>query len=235
MINRLFDRMDTWRHLPNYQLERRADIFFSLYLQPVLQAKFGTEISPVIIPEFPVHIRTIYPHKATDKSFKIDYVCFSADMKKVFFVELKTDGQSRNEKQDKYLDASRKAGLKKLLKGILKIFQVTNSKRKYFCLLDMLAQAGFLDIPHQMYEIIRRESLQGITEIAENVRVLDCPKESEIVYVQPNGQGSGIITFKELREVVEAQNDPVSERLARSLEEWASVKAGLSQYRMRED
>ena len=26
------DRMDAWRHLPKYQLERRSDLFFSLYL-----------------------------------------------------------------------------------------------------------------------------------------------------------------------------------------------------------
>lgn len=29
-IDTLFKRMDAWRHFPNYQLERRADIFFSL-------------------------------------------------------------------------------------------------------------------------------------------------------------------------------------------------------------
>ena len=38
-INQLFNNLDTWRHLPNYQLERRADIFFSLYLAEVLQAQ----------------------------------------------------------------------------------------------------------------------------------------------------------------------------------------------------
>lgn len=35
----LFDRMDNWRHLPSYQLERRADLIFSLYLPEVLVAK----------------------------------------------------------------------------------------------------------------------------------------------------------------------------------------------------
>ena len=32
----LFDRLDEWRDFPNYQLERRADIFFSLYLVEAL-------------------------------------------------------------------------------------------------------------------------------------------------------------------------------------------------------
>ena len=31
-VNILFERLENWRHLPNYQLERRTDIFFSLYL-----------------------------------------------------------------------------------------------------------------------------------------------------------------------------------------------------------
>jgi len=38
-IDTLFNRMDAWRHFPNYQLERRADIFFALYLPEVLEAK----------------------------------------------------------------------------------------------------------------------------------------------------------------------------------------------------
>ena len=54
-IDTLFDRMDAWRHLPSYQLERRADLFFSLYLPEVLEARadpdpllFGVERFPAI-------------------------------------------------------------------------------------------------------------------------------------------------------------------------------------------
>ncbi|HPD48392.1 MAG TPA: hypothetical protein P5279_17685 [Anaerohalosphaeraceae bacterium] len=72
LISQLFDRMDAWRHLPNYQLERRADLFFSLYLPSVLESKFGVPVSPIVIPEFPVRIGTIYPNIPTDKSYKID-------------------------------------------------------------------------------------------------------------------------------------------------------------------
>ena len=35
-ITAIFDRMDSWRHLPGYQLERRADLLFSLYLPEAL-------------------------------------------------------------------------------------------------------------------------------------------------------------------------------------------------------
>ena len=31
-IDTVFDSMDRWRHLPGYQLERRADLFFALYM-----------------------------------------------------------------------------------------------------------------------------------------------------------------------------------------------------------
>lgn len=48
-IDTLFNRMDAWRHLPNYQLERRADLFFSLYLPEVLEAKLGFLVGDTII------------------------------------------------------------------------------------------------------------------------------------------------------------------------------------------
>ena len=44
-IDTLFNRVDAWRHLPNYQLERRADLFFSLYLPEVLKAKLGFPVA----------------------------------------------------------------------------------------------------------------------------------------------------------------------------------------------
>ena len=36
-IERVFKLLDNWRHLPDYQLERRADIFFALFLPEVLK------------------------------------------------------------------------------------------------------------------------------------------------------------------------------------------------------
>ncbi|MHC4526174.1 MAG: hypothetical protein ACYSU8_11685 [Planctomycetota bacterium] len=41
LITTLFERMDGWRHLPNYQLERWADLLFSLYLPAAVEAKLG--------------------------------------------------------------------------------------------------------------------------------------------------------------------------------------------------
>ncbi len=225
-INTLFNRMDAWRHLPNYQLERRADLFFSLYLPEVLDAKLGFPVADQIAPEFPVRIGTIYPNIPIDKSYKIDYVAMSADADKAILVELKTEGLSRRDNQDKYLLASREAGFPALLGGVLDIFRATNSKRKYFALLEHLETMGLLRIPMEMKEIMSRPSLQGVTEASHSIKVTTSATDCVIVYVQPNGTGDDIINFEDFRAVVQEHDDPVSQRFAQSLQEWAAVRAG---------
>ncbi len=145
LIDTLFDRMDAWHHLPNYQLERRADLFFSLYLREVLEAKLGFPVAAQLVPEFPVRIGTIYPAILTDKSYKIDYVAMSADADKAILVELKTEGLSRRDNQDAYLLASRKVGFPALLGGVLDIFRATSAKRKYLALPGLWGDFPLLD------------------------------------------------------------------------------------------
>ncbi|MBD3251053.1 hypothetical protein GF380_01075 [Candidatus Uhrbacteria bacterium] len=227
-IDTLFNRMDAWRHLPNYQLERRADLFFSLYLPEVLEAKLGFPVAQGIVPEFPVRIGTIYPDIPIDKSYKIDYVAMSADADKAILVELKTEGLSRRDNQDKYLLASREAGFPALLGGVLDIFRATNSKRKYFALLEHMESMGLLRIPMEMKEIMSLPSLQGVTEASHSIEITTTATDSVIVYVQPNGTGDDIINFEDFRAVVQKHDDPVSQRFAQSLREWATVKAGES-------
>lgn len=225
-IDTLFDRMDAWRHLPNYQLERRADLFFSLYLPEVLEAKLGYPVQDQLVPEFPVRIGAIYPDIPINKSYKIDYFALSGDGDKAILVELKTEGMSRRDNQDKYLLASREAGLPALLEGILDIFRATNAKRKYFCLLEHLESIGLLQIPMQVKDIMSGSSLRGVAKASHQIEITTKASETIIVYVQPNGRGPGIISFEEFRAVVQKHNDPVSRRFAQSLSEWASTRAG---------
>ena len=100
--SRVFDLLDSWRDLPAYQLERRADIYFAVYLPNFLAHRFNIVMNCSLIPEFPVHFRTIYPHisREKDDSCKIDYVALTRDLRQVFFVELKTDSSSRCKDQD---------------------------------------------------------------------------------------------------------------------------------------
>jgi hypothetical protein len=79
-IEQLFDLLDHWRHLPAYQLERRADILFALYLPEFLSERLGIPIRAEMIPEFPVRLGTIYPETVdNNSSCKIDYLAFSVD------------------------------------------------------------------------------------------------------------------------------------------------------------
>lgn len=226
LISALFDRMDSWRHLPNYQLERRADLFFSLYLPTALEARLGISIHPILVPEFPVHINTIYPNIKTDKSYKIDYVCFSKDLNAVIFVELKTEGLSRRESQDKYLTAAQDVGFAALLDGLLKIFKATNAKRKYFCLLKLLSEAGFLKLPLEMEGILKKDNLVGINALADNIEVSCETKKPIVIYLQPNGEGDDVLSFEEFGKSIEKFDDELSQRFVKSLREWAAVQAG---------
>ena len=226
-INTPFDRMDAWRHFPSYQLERRADLFFALYLVEVLEARLGFPLCPELIPEFPVRIGTIYPDDPrNNQSCKIDYVALSAARDKVVLVELKTEVRSRRGKQDEYLLAAQKAGLRALLEGLLDIFRATKSKRKYFCLLTYLERMGLLRLPERMKEIMAQPTLRGVNQASRQVEIQADPAESIIVYVQPNGAEHNIITFRDFAEVVRKHDDPMSQRFARSLLRWANVQAG---------
>ena len=218
--------MDEWRHLPNYQLERRADLFFSLYLPEVLSEKLGFPVLDRIIPEFPVRIGTIYPDIPIDKSYKLDYVALAADAGKAILVELKTEGMSRRDKQDNYLQAACDVGFKALVEGVIEIFCATNAKRKYFVLLDLMESMELIRIPKELRTIMSRRHLQGATEASRLIEVTACPATSLIVYIQPNSEGDRIISFEEFRGVVQRYDDPVSSRFAKSLSEWAEIKAG---------
>jgi hypothetical protein len=225
-IETLFDLMDSWRHFPSYQLERRADIYFALYLPEVLEAKLGFPLYPGLVPEFPARIGAIYPNETTNASYKIDYVALSAARDKAILVELKTDELSRRLEQDKYLLAAQEVGFRNLLEGLVEIFEATSAKRKYWCLLEHLEQLEMLRIPEAMREIMARPSLRGVSEASRQVEIQVDPPETLIVYVQPNGERSNVISFHDFAEVVRNHDDEVSQRFAQSLLEWAEVQAG---------
>lgn len=212
----LFDRLDAWRHLPNYQLERRADVFFSLYLPEALGRVLGFPVSDVLVPEFPVRIGTIYPDIPIDKSYKIDYLTVSVDGRTPIFVELKTEGASRRESQDKYLSKSQQVGLTALLDGLCVICKVTNAKRKYEHLLLELERLG-----------VMQRSAEGTWHPTAGDFVTPL-----LVYVQPNPpkepDTNTVIAFHEFADVVAGHEDAFSQRFAVSLREWADITAGHS-------
>lgn len=224
--DRFFGLLDTWRHLPDYQLERRADVFFAVHLVPFLEQRFSVQLFPELVPEFPIRIGTIYPRIPINQSFKIDYLALARDHTKCFFVELKTDGHSRREKQDKYLAAARAAGLQHLLEGLLLIFQATTAKHKYYNLLCLLERIGLLTLPPSLHEVMCKRRVVGSAGAAQGIRVCPLTTQAEIVYLQPHGGGPNEIGFTEFAERLPAGVDPWTDRFRQSLVRWAEQPAG---------
>lgn len=207
-INKLFDLLDDWRILPAYQLERRADIFFAIYLPDILKDNFGVDIE-FIIPEFPVRVGTVAPNTKSNPnlSFKIDYVAVSNSKKTVYLVELKTDVGSRRDNQDWYLERSKTINIKALVDGVLLITKVTSSKKKYRYLLDLLSKVGWVD--NSTYQNISHDYT------------------IEIVYIQPTDlkiekeeMNNSIITFGDIQKSLSAFDDGLTKRFLQSLKRW---------------
>jgi len=204
LIDKLFNQLDDWRPLPAYQLERRADIFFAIYLVDIFKSKFDQDIE-YIIPEFPVRIGSVYKNRMFDNlnlSFKIDYVAVCNKTNKVYLVELKTDDGSRREKQDNYLNNVKTNNIPSLVDGVLKIYKATNAKKKYDNLLILLSEVGWVD-------------KATATNTSTNYDI-------EIVYIQPNTDNSDkiIITFSDISKILADKQDELTKRFIKSLNEW---------------
>ncbi len=229
IIEEVFDRMDRWRHLPKYALERRSDIFFGIYMKTALEKKYGIRIKETIIPEFPIHKPSINDKAKTDQSVNVDYFALSEDNATAFLIELKTDMESRRQKQDEYLRDASKVGLEALLRGLIRILQATNKKRKYFHLFRMLEEIGMMEIPDEIHQKFSSKYLRGITAMIPKIRVTAPPTEVEVVYIQPRGKGENIISFKEFASLIDRLEDPVVTRFTESLIRWSEVKAGRTE------
>lgn len=202
--DKLFDLLDDWRHLPAYQLERRADIIFAIHLEKIFEKCIGTKIN-FIIPEFPVRIGAIsekYPK--LNKSFKIDYLVYSEVENKVFLVELKTDLRSLRDNQDWYLKRASEIKLKRLIDGVIDIYKATQQKVKYLYLLEKLEQMNWISLENSK-----------ITNKAPDI----IPK---VIYIQPlsNENTNKIISFDYIIAALKTENSAFTQRFLLSLQKW---------------
>ncbi len=63
-------------------LERRADIFFALYLREMLEARYSVALDDELVPESAVKRELTWPSHQTNKSVKVDYVAFAETLLK---------------------------------------------------------------------------------------------------------------------------------------------------------
>lgn len=212
LIDDIFDKLDNWKNLPHYQLERRADIFFSIYLADILKHNIQTEID-FIIPEFPIHKDLISEKtnfkniKGSNMSIKLDYLATDLKSRKIFLIELKTNTNSRNSKQDSYLKTILGTPLNDLINGIIKLrnHSANKTKYKYNKLLDLLLNNKIIN---------------------ERNEILDNDFNFSLIFIQPNStlhDFGKIITFKNVIESIEYRSDPLTSRFIKSLEKWGAI------------
>ena len=204
-IDILFDNLDKWRHLPSYQLERRADAFFSAYLPEILALRLGK--APIaIIPEFPIHRRTIEEDFSKDLSFKVDYLAVIEVGGPVAFVELKTDSSSLNDEQDKYLETARLKGMPELLGGVRRLYAASRHKVKYDALLSQLEAAGLIG-----------------GRKAGDFKIVTANEPVHVLYIQPHAEDDdrSRIGFSQIVDCIAEHQDHLSRRFAESLIRWA--------------
>lgn len=249
VIANLFKNLDNWRRHPKYQLERRVDIFFSLYLKEVLEDKFksdnGFYIADKLIPEFPVRKGTILEdfkdHQHKNMSYNIDYLTTCKDSKNIIFVELKTEQKSINKNQNNCLKETKEIDFIKILEGIKELCKATEAKGKYYCLLKELQSLGLFSNLEGLDNLIADEGNNGsfpqkkYKELIDNIKINRKAYKTHLVVIQPNtnyydkplGIGEVIIIFDDFIKTIEKHDDEISRLFKESLKSWADSEAGL--------
>lgn len=113
LLNSIFNILIENKKFPNYQAERRIDIFINYFLEKILREYLGKSIE-YVCPEFPIK------KEGSNLSTKLDYLCKSED--EIIFVELKTDASSlKAEQAEIYLNcnwAKCKSDLQEIIKSV---------------------------------------------------------------------------------------------------------------------
>ena len=236
--NTLLDLLDRWRHLPAYSLEHRGDPFFALFLPEALNHHLrsrGTEIDPRLIPEFPIK------QNKTKRSDKVDFFALSLDGKDAFLIELKTEGRSLRETQEKYLLNAVDGGLPKLLCDVRTLAKTPKpfARKKYFHLLKSMEEIGLIELPPGLEEKVYGRSSCGVYDMIDAIRICRTPGRIQLIHVLPHIQDLSNLS-EPIRSKIREQDcidfqsfansvrhlGAIGRRFADSLEDWAETKAG---------
>ncbi len=226
----IFGLLDKWRHLPAYQLERRADIFFALFLPDVLNrhlSQRGIAIDPRLVPEFPLKRRE------DNRSKKADYLALSTDHKHAFLIELKTDSVSLDKDQFGYLNDAVHRGMHKLLCDLKCIVKATEAckRGKYFHLLKALDDLGLIGLPASLENRMFSPSRGPYKRVVDEIEIVSVPGSLRIIYVLPTATaGFEGIDFEFFAETVEARGE-IGRVFAHHLRSWAAIEAGAHEGR----
>ena len=131
-VEKIFNLLTKWYKYPKYQLERRLDIFFTIYLPEILKKEgINVELDD-IFPEFPLK------KENNNQSENADYAIFENkdDETNLYLVELKTEMNSISLTQTDYYKKAQKKNLIDLLGEIIEIQKHSRQRDKYEKLLE---------------------------------------------------------------------------------------------------
>lgn len=231
-VKTLFNRLDQWRNIPNYALERRSDIFFSFFLVKVLSVEYGMTRNSVVIPEFPLKKENNHQSK------KVDFLVVTRDGKSSCLIELKTDNPYNiPDEQLDYLDQARSKKLSTLIEDIKKVtLRADRPQRfKYLHLLNILSETECVNIdprlrlnsfdpPFRIRELIR-DGVQ-VKHINSSRPKIVCivPTEPKLTDKKKYPYFKWI-DFKKFADRIE-MDGKLANRFAESLRSWADRDAG---------
>jgi len=185
--------LDAFRQFPNYQLERRADIFFTYYLPEILKDKFKSDFAcndsdiedrMRIIPEFPL-LKEKQSGKKKRESDKVDYAFINKNT--VYLIELKTTNSS-------------------IKKGQVDI--LTKLKREKVTWSSLIADVFFISVSSMVkklnyrdkYSVLVSQLYKIISKLNEEEVIEACIKVMKDNDIKRWGKG---INKKDWRKVVE--------------------------------
>ena len=235
-IKRVFKLLDDWRHLPGYQFERRADIFFALFLPEVLEKQCGIKVKCPLIPEFP------FGKKPNSKEHRqADYFVLSECGQRGILVELKTDMASKGQEQECSLIKTAEKGMRHLVKDTITIIRGKRGKQerqKYIHLLSYLKELDLVCYEEKkLYDTGFSNRSVGISKLLKEVRptswICGNTPKLEALYIQPKSDDktkdkTEVLDFKTFADyIVKGRgNKEIRQRFADCLRSWACTKAG---------
>lgn len=213
IIKDYFDKLECWKCLPAYKLETRIDSIVGFALPEIIKDLKGYSVRTVI-PELPLRVGTLEKlnedekKKKENRSYKVDFYILT-ECHKNLFIEFKSDSNSRNDKQDRYLEEAIEKGMKKILGGIIDLASVSAYEEKYQYLLGTLHNFGLVT--------------------RENGNIHPTPHHSKInrIYIQPKrlkrDREKDIIDYKKLADSISRcyKGSEFMKSFARSIKNWS--------------
>lgn len=144
-VEALFKQLDEFRQFPKYSLERRIDLFLSLYLEEFLTTRWEAPVK-LVVPEFPIK------REQDNQSCNVDYLLRRGGPKPAWvFLELKTSPGSIGTEQLERYRAAQQLGMFHWRRDLLSIHKAASgeARRKYAHLLEQLAKAGAWQEEHE--------------------------------------------------------------------------------------